>query len=110
MRSLYLGLVMTVFIILGASVYLMRPIETVVFFDAQVLKAELIRQLAEHKASSEQIGRTAERFKESLKTLLAQYATKHSVVIFERHMVLAGGRDITLEIASELSQAMRKGG
>jgi hypothetical protein len=64
--------------------------------------------LAEHQATDEQIERATQRFKGALNTVLTRYARQKHVVILNKNLMLAGGADITHEIAGLLSADMRK--
>ncbi|RUR24252.1 TrbI F-type domain-containing protein [Legionella qingyii] len=94
---------------IGFELYLVSPKIQVVFFDTEAIQAQLIRQLAEHQASDEQVSHTTRQFKNKLQKLLTQYAQQHHVMILNQREILAGGEDITDEIANKLGQAMRKG-
>lgn len=71
------------------------------------MRGQLIRQLAELKATDEQVARTTRRFNDSLNTVLAHYAKRHQVVVLDQKSTVAGGTDITHEIANQLSVVMR---
>lgn len=94
--------------ITGIAFYCMKPKTEVVLFDAEAIKGTLIRQLAERKATDAQVSSATKKFTDSLNVVLTHYAKQHGVVILNRHLALAGGEDVTEQIASELSRAMRE--
>ena len=100
-----LGLVV---LITGSTFYCMKPKTCVVLFDAEAIKGTLIRQLAERNATQAQIISATKKFNASLSGVLTQYAKQHGVVVLNKNRVLAGGKDVTEQIASELSRAMRE--
>ncbi|QLZ68943.1 hypothetical protein FOLKNPGA_01723 [Legionella sp. PC1000] len=84
------------------------PKTNIVLFDSAAIQAQLVRQLAEHQANEKQVSQTTQQVKKKLHMLLTQYAKQHHVIIFDQREVLAGGEDITAEIANKLSQTMRR--
>jgi type-F conjugative transfer system protein TrbI len=95
------------FLIVGIIFYCLFPKTQVVVFDTKTVQAQLIRQLAEHKASEEQVRQAILKYKNSLHDVLTQYAKRHDVVILEQATVLSGGNDITSQLLHELSLAMK---
>lgn len=87
--------------------YHCRPQNQVVIFDTKAVQAQLIRQLAEHKASEDQVSVVMVQFKNKLDSLLLDYAKNHHAIILDKGKVLAGGADITDEISMKLAQSMR---
>ncbi|HAT2150932.1 TPA: TrbI F-type domain-containing protein [Legionella pneumophila] len=96
-------------ILIGLEFFWISQNTKVVLFDTEAIQAQLIRQLAEHQASDEQVSHITRQFKNKLQKLLTQYAKQHHVMILDHRVVLAGGEYITDEIANKLGQAMRKG-
>lgn len=94
-------------ILIGLELFWGSPNTKVVLFDTEAIQAQLIRQLAEHQANDEQVSHATRQFKNKLQNLLTQYAKQHHVMILDHRKVLAGGDDITNEIANKLGQAMR---
>lgn len=84
-----------------------RTKNPVVFFDMPKIKAQFIKQLANHKASTEQITKATLQFKARLHKVLENYSNTHKVIVLAKHLMLAGGQDVTEEIAYNLSHAMR---
>ena len=80
----------------------------VVTVNLKAIKAQFIRQLAEHKASDESIARATMQFKQALQKILLAYSQRHGAVILDRQAVLSGGRDMTDDFVSALGEAMRK--
>lgn len=80
---------------------------TVVLFDIQKIQGQFIQQLALHKASDAQVANASIQFKTVLQKTLRAYSQKQNVIILEKKMVLAGGYDVTNEVADQLAQAMR---
>ncbi|HHT0594809.1 TPA: TrbI F-type domain-containing protein [Legionella anisa] len=95
-------------ILIGLALLWTSTNTKVVLFDTEAIQGQLIRQLAEHQANDEQVSHTTRQFKNKLQKLLTQYAKQHHAMILDQREVLAGGDDITDEIANKLSQAMRK--
>lgn len=95
------------FLIAGVVVYCIKPKACVVLFDAEIIKGRLIRQLAERKATDAQVSSATKKFNDSLITVLTRYAKRYGVVVINKNVALAGGEDVTEQIASELSHAMR---
>lgn len=87
--------------------YCIKPKQSVVRFDAEAIRGQLIRQLAEHKVSDKDVSIATKKFNHSLSALLIRYAKEHRVVILNSPMILAGGEDVTEHIARELSDVMR---
>ncbi|HAU9810776.1 TPA: type-F conjugative transfer system protein TrbI [Legionella pneumophila] len=107
MRLIHLVVaIVATFLILGVAVYCLKPKACVVLFDAETIKGRLIRQLAERKATDAQVISATKKFNDSLSAVLTHYAKRYGVVVINRNMVLAGGEDVTEQIASELSRAM----
>lgn len=98
----------SILLFIGLQLWI-SPKTNIVLFDSAAIQAQLVRQLAEHQANEKQVSDTTQQIKKKLHRLLTQYAKQHNVLIFDRLEVLAGGKDITVEIAKKLSQAMRKG-
>jgi len=96
------------FLIAGVAVYCLKPKVCVVLFDAETIKGRLIRQLAEYHATDAQVSSATKKFNDSLSAVLTHYAKRYGVVVINRNMALAGGEDVTEQIASELSRAMRE--
>lgn len=108
MRLIHLvGAIAATVLIAGVAVYCIKPKACVVLFDAEIIKGRLIRQLAERKATDAQVSSATKKFNDSLSTVLTRYAKRCGVVVINKNMVLAGGEDVTEQIASELSRAMR---
>lgn len=108
MRLIHLVVaIVATFLIVGVAVYCLKPKACVVLFDAEIIKGRLIRQLAERKATDAQVSSATKKFNDSLSTVLTHYAKQHRVVVINRNMALAGGEDVTEQIANELSRAMR---
>ena len=108
MRLIHLvGAIAATVLIAGVAVYCIKPKACVVLFDAEIIKGRLIRQLAERKATDAQVSSATKKFNDSLSTVLTRYAKRYGVVVINKNMVLAGGKDVTEQIASELSRAMR---
>ena len=108
MRLIHLVVaIVAMVLIAGSAVYCLKPKTCVVLFDAEIIKGRLIRQLAERKATDAQVSRAIKKFNDSLSAVLTHYAKQHGVVFINRNMALAGGKDVTAQIASELSRAMR---
>jgi type-F conjugative transfer system protein TrbI len=80
----------------------------IVSFDKQKIKAQFIRQLAQHKASKSQALKASAHFKASLEQSLNQYSLKHQVVIIDKPGILAGTKDVTEIISEELAALMRR--
>lgn len=95
------------FLLVGIAIYCIKPKTEVVLFDTETIKGRLIRQLAEHQANDAQIRSATNKFNVSLSAVLIDYAKRHGVVVINKNMALAGGEDVTEQIASELSRAMR---
>lgn len=79
----------------------------VVLFDTDQVQAQLIRQLALHQATDAQIANASKKLKRILPKVINEYATKHHVLVIEKHRVLGGGVDVTSELMLMLSTAMR---
>ncbi|HHX2613444.1 TPA: TrbI F-type domain-containing protein [Legionella pneumophila] len=108
MRLIHLvGAIAATVLIAGVAVYCIKPKACVVLFDAEIIKGRLVRQLAERKATDAQVSSATKKFNDSLSTVLTRYAKRYGVVVINKNMVLAGGEDVTEQIASELSRAMR---
>ena len=95
------------FFVLNIACYCLKPKAEVVLFDAETIKGRLIRQLAEHKASDLQVNMATKKFNDALSSVLKKYAMHHGVVVINKNIALAGGKDVTAQITSELSDAMR---
>lgn len=109
MRLIHLVVaIAAMFLIAGSAVYCIKPKTHVVLFDAETIKGRLIRQLAERKATDTQVSSATKKFNDSLSAVLTHYAKRYGVVVINRNMALAGGEDVTEQIASELSRAMRE--
>lgn len=108
MRLIHLVVaIVATFLIAGVAVYCIKPKACVVLFDAEIIKGRLIRQLAERKATDAQVSSATKKFNDSLITVLTRYAKRYGVVVINKNVALAGGEDVTEQIASELSHAMR---
>ena len=83
------------------------PKTQVVLFDNHMVHAQLIRQLALHKASDAQIAKASQKLKKLLPKMINEYAQKHHVLIIDKQHVLSGGVDVTSQLMNELSHAMR---
>lgn len=81
---------------------------SVVYFNVDSIRASFIQQLAKRKVTDEQVQRASVRLKEKLQKTLTEYAAVHDVVIVDRKTILAGGRDVTADIAVGLGKAMRE--
>lgn len=88
-------------------IYYHQPQSQIVLFDENIIKSRLIRQLAEHKASLLQVNIATKKFNAALNLVLKKYALNHRVIILNKNMTLAGGKDITTQIAKDVSLAMR---
>lgn len=88
--------------------YLSQPRVSLVYFDKQETEGLLIRQLAEAKATPEQVARITHRFHESLQKALSDYAMQKGVVVLERHAVIAGAKDITPDVMEVVHGLMRR--
>jgi type-F conjugative transfer system protein TrbI len=109
MRLLQCSMVLALTIlVLGTIVYCQKSKRSIVYFDKEAIQAQFIRQLAETKATDEKVTKVSEQFNASLNFLLSHYAKRHQVTILNRQMVLAGGQDITAEVAKDISASMRK--
>ncbi len=100
MRQCYVALSL-VLMTLGL-VYLMTPSVSIVTFNAHEVQGKLIRQLAEHAASDDQVQKMNMAFKQHLNQVLSEYARSHHVVIMESRSVLAGAKDVTSELLRQL--------
>lgn len=76
---------------------------SIVTFNATEVRGKFIRQLAEHRASVEQVSKRSHAFKHRLNAVLAEYARSHHVVIVDSQSVLAGSKDITADILLRLT-------
>lgn len=109
MRLIHTAVVSATAMLFIGFQFWISPKTNIVLFDSAAIQAQLVRQLAEHQVNEKQVSQTTQQIKKNLHMLLTQYAKQHHVLIFDRREVLAGGEDITIEIAKKLSQAMRKG-
>jgi conjugal transfer pilin signal peptidase TrbI len=108
MRLIHVMLASSLALIIWGMKCSLGATSKVVLFDNQAIQGQLIRQLAQHQASEEQVARISYHFKGALNQILKEYALRHDAVILERPSVLAGGTDITNEISNELSRVMGK--
>ncbi|WP_454784009.1 TrbI F-type domain-containing protein [Legionella sp. WA2024007413] len=108
MRLSHTVVVSVVTILFIGLQFWISPKTNIVLFDSAAIQAQLVRQLAEHQANEKQVSHTTQQIKQKLHLLLTQYAKQHHVIIFDQREVLAGGENITSEIANKLSQTMRK--
>jgi conjugal transfer pilin signal peptidase TrbI len=92
---------------LSVAFYAVTSKCTVVFFDKEATQGQLIRQLAERRATNEQVAQVIHRFNDALNHALARYGRRHHAIILDKKNVLAGGEDITPEIVNELSDVLR---
>ncbi|STX55691.1 F pilus extension/retraction protein TrbI Inner membrane protein [Legionella beliardensis] len=109
MRLILPAIVLVLVVLLvSMTLYTLKPSERIAFFNKEAVYGQLIRQLAERKATEAQVAQTTRRFHAVLSQTLAHYTKRHQVVILDQKLVLAGGLDVTTEVTAELSQAMRK--
>ena len=93
-------------IISGWAVYSAR-MPQVVTFDLPKLMARFVGQLSAHALSDEALRGKTEQFSAALKASLNAYAKAHHVLVFNAADVLAGARDITPSIESDIAHHMR---
>jgi type-F conjugative transfer system protein TrbI len=72
------------------------------------IQGQFIRQLAERKVSDEQAMRATLEFKAKLQDTLRHFATLNNAILIDSQTVIAGGVEVTDDIARDLSRAMRK--
>lgn len=107
MRLIHLAVAQVLALVLiGMAFYASYPKTYVVLFDNDALKGTLIRQLAERNATDAQVTSATKKFNDSLTAVLTHYAKRYGVVVINKNIALAGGEDVTEQIASELSHAM----
>ena len=80
----------------------------VVTFDQPKLMARFVGQLSAHALSDEALRGKTEKFSTALKVSLNAYAKTHHVLVFNASDVLAGERDITSRIESDIARYMRE--
>ena len=109
MRLIYplTGLVLAI-VAINVFIYCTNSKSPVVYLDNEFIQGQLIRQLAEVKASDTQIKQATRKFNQALDNILSQYSGQKKVIILRKKDVLAGGKNITDEIVLKLSDAMRK--
>ncbi|CDZ79405.1 type-F conjugative transfer system protein TrbI [Legionella massiliensis] len=88
--------------------YSMKTTTAIAFFDKEAVQGQFIRQLAEIKATEPQVEQSTKRFNTVLNNVLRDAAKQGNLVILRKTDVLAGGVDITDEVRTQLSVAMRK--
>lgn len=101
-------LVLVPSVLLTSALWLKPAKVTVVCFDRQTIQAQFIHQLAQLKATENQVAKASLRFKSLLQKTLQHYSQTNKVIIVDSQLLLAGGIDVTKSIAKELAFAMRK--
>lgn len=94
-------------LVVSGLFYWMTPKTQITFFDKEAVQGQFIRQLAEMKATKSQIEQSTKRFNEVLNHVLINVAAQKKAVILKKQDVFAGGIDITDEVRTQLSHAMR---
>ena len=93
-------------LVIAAVLAILWPHDTaIVSFDQLKVRGQLIRQLAEHHASNEQVTLISTAFKRRLNQVLIDYAAMHHVVIVDNKLILAGSTDITDAIMLKLGKS-----
>ena len=88
-------------------IYFKTPQNTVAFFDIKKVQGQFIQQLALHKTPESEVMRLSLAFKKALQKTLTTYSQAHHLVILNSQYCLAGGIDITQDLAHEISLNMR---
>lgn len=87
----------------GVEKYIKKSIsEKVVSVDMQSIVSDFLDRQKDKKLSSEDINNVATIFADNLESAIEKKATSEGLVIIPKQAVVAGGRDITLELKEEL--------
>lgn len=100
------GYALTPLVIL-TSFYSAPTKKNIVIFDKDEVISQFIRQLAEVKATESQVEQATRRFNLILNQILVDTAQQNKVIILKTSEVLGGGVDITDEVRTKLTRAMR---
>lgn len=81
----------------------------IVLIDSEQVKAHFIRSLAKSNIAEDKVTLVTARFKAIFQQTLRDYAKRHSVLVIEKHLVQAGGEDITQEIEHLVGERLSRG-
>ena len=106
--SLALLLMITVFVLCCCSI---KTTPEIVYFDLKVTQQGFSAQLSKRTEIAEvEKERIARRFGQSIEVITQAYAKKHNAIVLVKPAVIAGAKDITAQLQSEILAWMQQDG